>query len=254
MRIFLYSLLSLSLLVACKSRKKHMDTVKHYLDSVSFVLNQNGKDSLLRQEWEYLSTRVAVDYYSSEEDQSFSLNIRMRRDSLIWFTVSAALNFQVMKGIITRDSVKALDLINKKYYAYGISSLGNRLGAQIGLRDLQNLLSANPVYDTLTYTHDSVGGNWVAVNPPVTNVIYSKDFSLPDSSFLAQKGTERQLKTLYSGTLSAGKITLAQFMDLYAMSASKTIRMQMEFKNASDAYIPLFPFTVPEGYDLVKEE
>lgn len=253
MRAIIIGVLFISMFTACKSKKKLTGNNRN-VDTALFSKSQNGKDSLLRQNWEYLSTRIAVDYFSSEEDQSFNLSLRMRRDSIIWFSVSAIAGIQVMKGIVTRDSVKALDLFNKKYYCYGISSLGNRFGSDIGLSALQNLFIGNPILDSLTYMKDSASSSWVAINPPVSNVVFTKDFSIPDSTLLSQKGTQRQLKATYNGSLSAGKLIVAQFMELKAISASNTVRLQMEFKNASDGFIPSYPFTVPSGYDLVNEE
>jgi len=241
-------------LPACKSKKHLGKTSRRNVDSLVFVHSENGKDSLLRQKWQYFSGRMAVDYYSKDEEQSFNLALRMRKDSIIWFSVSAVAGIQVMKGVITNDSIRALDLFNKRYYAYGISTLGKKFGADIGLRELQNIFLGNPIFDTLVYRKDPESAGWLGINQPVANIIFCKDFKLPDSTLLAQKGSDRQLMAKYSNTLSAGSLTIAQFIDLLAGSASNSVRMQIEFKTASDAFITSYPFNVPPGYDKISEE
>lgn len=244
-------ILSLFFLLSCHTRKKLVTTQP----KVTFTSIPHSQDSLLRQPWEYLSCRLAVDYIG-EEEQSLSVSMRMRRDSIIWFSVSAnaGIQIQVMKGIITRDSIKAIEMIHKKYYRFGIAELGNRFGASLGLRELQNLFIGNPVFDTLVYKTDSVSKAWIAWNPPVANQVFAGNFVRPDSTLLIQKGSPRTLHTAYSGQFEAGNLVLSQFMNLLAEGASNTVRLNFEFKTASDAFIPSYPFTVPDGYDEADKE
>lgn len=255
MKFLIPVLLLSSLFVSCKSRKKITESARPTVDSVVFVNQTNGKDSLLRQKWEHFSGRIAVDFQDDEQSQSGLINLRMRRDSIIWFSVNAAMGIQVLKGVVTKDSIRYLDLFNKKYYAYGISALGNQLGAEIGLHELQNLFIGNPVFDTMVYVPDPSRSNgWIAVSHPVSSEVFCNHFSYPDSTFLVQKGSNREMKALYSGTKSAGSFLVPSILDLTGYSASKTVRLKLEFKTASDAVIPSYPFTVPEGYEYVAPE
>jgi hypothetical protein len=218
--------------------------------NVIYVANPNGKDSLLRQKWEYLNARLGVDYFSDKEEQALNFAIRMRRDSLIWFTGSLVMpGIQVLKGIITKDSLIALDLFSKKYYRYGIRALENKFGIKIGLHELQNLFISNPVLDSLTYQRDSISGAWMAQKSNLQNFQFTRNFSVPDSIFLIQAAGNRQFKTYYQGNFTAGKLNLAQFIDMLAISESKTVRLQIEFKTASDEFIPSYPFSIPKDYE-----
>lgn len=253
MRLLIYICLFGFLAVSCKSKKKLAANKPLNVDSMLFVNNANGKDSLWRQPWEYFSGRLDVDYYSADDEQSGKISLRMRRDSIIWFSASASIGLQVLKGIITNDSIVLLNLIDRKYYLYGIKELSNRFGVAIGLHELQNIFIGNPVYDTMVYAKDSNAGAWIAVNPPLSSVIFGKDHQLPDSSFLTQKGSMRQLKTTYLGRLEAGKLTIANVLDLFAFSASNTVRIRFEFKSATDDVIPSYPFAIPAGYERAGE-
>ena len=178
----------------------------------------------------------------------------MRKDSIIWFSISATIGIQIMKGIITKDQVQILDLFNKKYYKYSIAELGNKFGGDIGLRELQNLIIGNPIFDTLVYQKDIQGKRWISENPPISNLMYASDFHLPDSSLVIQKGSTKQLKTKYFGSLSTGSFSVAKIFQIITLSASNTIRLDLEFKTASDAVIPSYPFSVPDGYEHVKNQ
>ena len=118
-----------------------------------------------------------------------------------------------------------------------------------GLRELQNLILANPVFDKTTYRHDVVTGGWFGEQNPLSNVIFAKYFSAPDSSYIMQSGTRNQLKANYKGTKSAGSFNVPEYMRLLGMGDKKTVRMDISFTTASDAYIPSYPFKIPEGYN-----
>lgn len=234
---------------ACKSRKHQVVQAPVILDTAQFSGPSTGRDSLLRKDWQYFSGRLAVDYTSEEQSLSGTISLRMKRDSILWFSASAALGIQVAKGIITRDSVKILDLYEKRYMAYGIEELGSMFGVNLGLRELQNLILANPVFDSLTYRRNGSGHNWFAVENPLSNILTARDFSAADSSFLTQKGSMRQLMVAYSGQKTAGSFNVPAMMMALASSEAKTVRLDIEFTTASDAPIPSYPFAVPPDYE-----
>ena len=166
MRFFVFFILFGLLATSCKTRKKTIQAKPRNIDTAVFVNQGTGKDSLLRQKWEYFSGRIGLDYYGPDQELSGVISLRMRKDSLIWFSASAAIGIQVMKGIISRDSIKILDIFNKKYRAYSIKELGKQFGADIGLRELQNIIISNPVYDTMVYAKDTKNNAWLAVKAP----------------------------------------------------------------------------------------
>ncbi|MBS3915861.1 MAG: DUF4292 domain-containing protein [Bacteroidetes bacterium] len=264
-----YFIISFSLLVffgSCKSRKhisrrdaeiqNRQDSlnISHLFDSMENNLkNQTYKvDSLKRIEWEYFSSRMAVDYSGVDQDLSFNVSLRMRKDSIIWFSVSAALGIQVMKGIVTADSVKLLDLYNKKYTQYSIKQLGELLGAEIGLRELQNLILSNPLYDKMSYVMNENKAFHYAINGQLLNGIYSRNYTMPDSVFVQQNNSLRQLRASYTGLKNAGAFDVAEKMVILATGDAKNVRMDIEFTTATDAYIPSYPFVVPPDYEIEK--
>lgn len=251
MRILVYIAASALLFGACKTKKKAVRGNRVAYDSMQFADNANG-DSIYRKNWQYFSGRLGMDYNSEDQSLSGNISVRMKRDSIIWFSASAALGIQVAKGIITKDSVKIIDLYERRYMEYDIKELGQMFGVQVGLRELQNLILANPLFDTLSYRRDQISKGWVAVENPLTNILFCRNFQPADSSMLTQKGSKRQLQVRYSGSKSAGSFVVPASMDILAGSDSKIVRMAIEFTTASDGVIPSYPFIVPE--DCKKSE
>lgn len=63
-----------------------------------------------------LSSRAAVDIRSSKTDMSLKVQFRIQKDSLIWMSFSPLLGIEVVRIVLTPDSVKFIDRINKSYF------------------------------------------------------------------------------------------------------------------------------------------
>lgn len=250
MRNFILLLALLTISSACKSRKPAAVEAPMHIGNLhtdtAVVLKG---DNINRKSWAHFSDRLNIDYVSGDgQEISGTLSLRMRNDSILWFSVSVAFGIQVAKGIITRDSVLILDLYHKEYMRMGIADLSSMLGASVSLRELQNLIVSNPIFDTLYYQKDTPSGGWFSANPPVTNILFTGTQGNIDSSVIADTGKNRQIKVVYEGEQKSGSFSVPQLMRLTAFGDKNTIRLQASFTNPSDAYIPSYPFSIPSGY------
>jgi hypothetical protein len=250
LRIFIIAILSLAFLGACKSKKnvvaeKRVDIITLKTDTLLVLKG----DAINRKSWKHFSSRMGIDYIAGDgQEMSGTISVRMRNDSIIWFSVSVAMGIQVAKGIITHDSLLMLDLYHKEYVRASIKDLSTMLGANVSLRQLQNIILANPVFDTLYYQKDSQSGGWFVQQPPLANLLFTGRSGNIDSSVVAESGQLRQLKSVYEGEMSAGSYSIPEQMRLTAFGDKNTVRLFVTFTNPSDAVIPSYPFSIPAGY------
>lgn len=238
-------------MAACHSKKKLITEKPISISDLPAAdsLTVLRGDGINRKGWEYFSGRLGVDYTDGDgEEMAGSISLRMRKDSVIWFSVSVAMGIQVAKGLITQDTVTILDTYHKEYTRYGIKDLSEALGTEVTLRQLQNIILGNPVFDTMNYQLDTISRGWFALNPPVTNLLFTNADNNIDSSFVAEKGTLRQLRAFYDGSKSAGSYNVAETLWLTAFSDKKNVRFKLSFTTASDAFIPSYPFNIPSDY------
>ena len=66
-------------------------------------------------DWINASTRMSIQH--PDINTTVSSNIVLVKDSLIWGTVSATFNFEVMRFSITPDSIRLIDRFNRAYYS-----------------------------------------------------------------------------------------------------------------------------------------
>lgn len=82
------------------------------------------------------------------EGNGVSLNdlsgqIRMRRDSLLWISVTAMMGVEVVRAKVSNDSVWILNRLEKTYLAEPLDSVAARFGLPPSLPLLQTLLFDN---------------------------------------------------------------------------------------------------------------
>lgn len=247
MNRYLIILVACLSLVACKSRKKRSkQTYREFnTEKINSPITTLGGDPVTRQYWTYYSSRADFSYADDKQSMEGKIHVRMRKDSIIFFSVRLGIGIEAAKGMITADSAFLLNTLTNDYWVYATKELATEFGAEIGLRELQNLLIGNPVYDTLSYNRDSLTGSYFANMPPMQNVIFTSASNSIDSSFLTQKGTMRQLKCTYSDTLSAGSYFAPVNIIFNALSGDKGAQINYNIKMVSGDVLYSYPFKIP---------
>jgi hypothetical protein len=239
-------------------------------------------------QWEQLAARYEVLAEGFGQDMALTLSIRMRRDSIVWFSVQAALGIQVAKGMLRKDSFFLLDLYNRKYYNMPAKRMQELLGFSLPLKALQELLmnqeSAFGPCLCMSYEEEAQGvATQISAKYHGLNVSYSpgtiSDCNWEDSSLVYRgrsamwKG-ENESRTLlhcasvndpaeswrltwaYDEFTEGDGMNMPQFIRLLGgetkASAQNIIQASMRLKTARFTPIPSYPFAVPEGYEYVE--
>jgi len=84
-----------------------------------------------------------IKYEDKNSDLKTTANIRMKKDSIIWLSLSAALGIEAVRGMITTDSVAIIDRINKKYINYDYKTLSEKFNFNIDFELIQAVLLGN---------------------------------------------------------------------------------------------------------------
>lgn len=129
-----------------------------------------------RIEFQTFSARMHVHYEGSDgKDYEFNAFIHMKKDSMIWVSINAALGIEAFRLLITPDSVKILDKLKKIVRLRSVSFLQEEIHLPVDFRTLQDLLLGNPIYlDTtniLFYKKDPSGVSMLSVGDLFKNYL-----------------------------------------------------------------------------------
>ena len=94
-------------------------------------------------DFRYLTAKSKLSFKSKDQDISnASLHLRVRKDSLIWMSISK-LGIEAARVLITRDSVTILDKIEKQYSVYDFPTLSRQFSFDLSFDLLQALIVGN---------------------------------------------------------------------------------------------------------------
>lgn len=205
-------------------------------------------------DYKTFSGKIDASYKDSKgKDYNFDVKINMKKDEMIWMSVTATLGIEVARALITKDSVKILNKLEKTYITGSINYLQDKLGLPVDLKTMQDLLIGNPVFiDKASSSYVKQGDNLVITS----QTRYFKNLLtvmmpgyLPATSKLedVDAARNRSAALTYSGYKpEAGK----QFSTSRNITVNyKTnIDIKLDYKSYTFNGSISNPFTVPSGY------
>ncbi|MBE0638564.1 MAG: DUF4292 domain-containing protein [Bacteroidales bacterium] len=240
-------------------------------------IKEEGVDYLMTKlhdnelKFKTLTSKFTVDYSYDRKQNDFKGQVRIVKDSAIWISFNQDLGIEIARFLITEDSVKFIDRINKNYFAGDYVFVNDFLSANIDFGILQSLLIGNDFeyyedinfkasVDGKRYRLITTGRNklkkFVRNNEDNTRLLLQTIW-LDPASF---KISEIRLKEL---TRNSKKLTAfySDFLDLqnmkfptrvdYTIEADVPVKVTVKhIKTGMDEPISM-PFNVPEGYPIV---
>src|SRR5437870_9115346 len=107
LRVFIFLLIATSFLFSCHTTKKVTDAplpVKLKGDNVIELF-----DSMMAHQFDFtwLSAKADVEYTDrNNETTTFDVNVRMKKDSAIWISITPLLGIEVARVLVTPDSMR----------------------------------------------------------------------------------------------------------------------------------------------------
>ncbi len=95
-------------------------------------------------DFEYLSARarVVIEEPNGKTTRG-TLNLRARKDSVIWFSITPGLGIEALRGIVTQDKIRIKDRINGQDINMSYLEFEDRFGLKLSLNLFENLIYAN---------------------------------------------------------------------------------------------------------------
>lgn len=96
------------------------------------------KEKELRFDW--FSAKFSAEYTNKGKETGFSGQIRIRKDSLIWISLTPLLGIEAMRLMISQDSVKMINRLNDTWFMGDYDYLNRMLNTNIDYDLLQAFL------------------------------------------------------------------------------------------------------------------
>ena len=91
-------------------------------------------------DFNYLTSSSKIRYRNEKQNVSATANIRIKKDSIIWISVTPGFGIEAARGLITRDSITFINRLEKEYSSYSFQELSDKFNFDINYDLLQSLL------------------------------------------------------------------------------------------------------------------
>ncbi len=120
------------------------DSVKVTTPNIPVKVGENEEDKVKIDEidFRYLKAKAKVSYKTPKESQSFTVDIRMKKDSLIWMNISV-MGFTGATGLFDKNTVKLYDKIHGEYNEYTYVDFSEKFNFNVSYDILQSLIVGN---------------------------------------------------------------------------------------------------------------
>jgi hypothetical protein len=135
--IFLFTLPFLFFLPACKTSKKTTS------GGTGAVNNFAKAKNIEHFSYITFKSKIVLNDAKNQSELKSPADIHIKRDSAIWISARPAMGIEAMRVLARKDSLFALDRINKIFYAYSWKSLSEKLKFKISYQLLEELLLGN---------------------------------------------------------------------------------------------------------------
>lgn len=202
-----------------------------------------------------LSAKAKMHYENADKNFDFVANFRIRKDSIIWVSVSVAGLLQVARAVITPDSFKAILYTEKEAYQGPISDANKFLPEGIDFYSLQNLLLGDPILNNLIPSAIKKETATIAVRSTNDNYVELATYNLQDSSMLssqvlAQKEDNKSLSQVLRNFIKIEKYWLSTERTINVQAAESKMLIDMSLSNIEINSAMNFPFSIPKNYTL----
>lgn len=137
-------LILLVLFSGCRSKKNAVTQEPLRDRSAGYLLKRYERNEF---KYNWMGMKIDAEYKSLGETQGFKANVRMKRDSVVWFSISPALGIEVFRVRITQDSLSYVSKIpdNKYYFTGPYEVLNEIVKTDLDFDMLQEILVGNAI-------------------------------------------------------------------------------------------------------------
>lgn len=104
---------------------------------------KNNKLDFAIPEFEYLNTKTRIQFKDTDRNVSTSANIRIKKDSIIWMSLTPFLGIEVARVMITQDSMVLMNRLSREYIVYDFEGLSEKFQFDISYDLIQSLILGN---------------------------------------------------------------------------------------------------------------
>jgi hypothetical protein len=225
-------------------------------------------DSSFSAQW--FSGKASVETDVEGKTNSFDISLRVKKDSVIWISISPLLGIEIARVLLTRDSVKFMDRYHKKFQVTDYNFLNELLRMNVDFDIVQGILTGNLfAYKKSKFNSVFIEENQYYIlstlskhklkrsleekdpNKPVIQDIWISDANYRIIRLsIEDDRVKKSLVSDYSDFRHTDS-GIFPFQSKTIVKAEKDVNISIEYSKVAVNEQQEFPFTIPNSYERI---
>ena len=204
--------------------------------------------------WNTFSGKAKAHYQGADKDEEFNAVIRMKKDQAIWISIRALGLVEVASGVITPDSVKFINRLQKEAYALPMAEAGKLLPVPVDFATMQRLLIGDVLSKGGQATDAQDVGNGYNLNVLAGDLQQQITWNKADSSLRQQQAAVGAALTMllqYSDYKNEGGRRFANGRVMHIVNRGDRVMLSLDFNQARFDEEVDVNFSIPSKYKIV---
>lgn len=247
---FLLLFLVISTLFGCKNYHLITTPTGQPNLSVTQLLDSIGAD----RGYELLSSKIAVSYASEKQSQSFGVRVRLKKDSIIWLSITPALGIEIVRLTVTPDTIKLLNRLEKKYFVDSYDNAKEILKVDIDFSVLQAVLTGEfvPLYNDSDYSALNLPGMYAIEADSTAGIVQHRSEIDPaiwqlTRSLLYNPARDEHILAEYDNFQKLQHIVFPASMH-FRILGQDNLAVDLTWSKLEEKNVLRFPFNIPAKY------
>ncbi|MCX6269764.1 MAG: DUF4292 domain-containing protein [Bacteroidetes bacterium] len=264
--LLLYTVSVLSFSSCSTARKVMKQPIRE--EGVDYIFNLLKKNEL---KFDWLSAKFNASFEVNNKKSHISGQIRIKKDSLIWVSLTPILGLEAARILINLDSVFFMNRIDNTFLTSDFTYINAYLNSGFDFDLLQSLIVGNDLsyyendkfkvnIDNLKYRLNTIGRRklkkYVRNSTENRKVLLQNIWVNPDNGKIEQLNVKelnkenKKLEARYSDFVTIGNQVIPGRITM-EIKAEKNINIDIEFSKIKLNEPLNFPFTIPSKYTRI---
>ena len=193
-------------------------------------------------EWLALKGKIRL-VLEDDNEVSLGILIRVRKDSLIWASVTAPFGIELFRAVLTKDSVYYINRTNKTYFVKPIAHISKIIKTDIAFNEIQEMIMANPKIVKKKYSFDKINDDFM---------LSTQDYIYTISNFYRIKQgvlIDKENSLIYTYSNFSFENDFPEQLELIVKSASENdFNLKLNYSKVVFDQQQQTPFKIPSSY------
>jgi hypothetical protein len=223
-------------------------------DSIRYISELYSSIQKNRINYQTFSAKIKVDFEGGDGRKSdFNAFIQLKKDSVLWISINAAFGIEAFRILITPDSVKMIDKIDRIVRLRSVEYLQEVAKIPITFQVLQDLLVGNPVYldsNIVSYKKEEKTVSLIALGNLFKHLLTlnNNDLSLQYSKLDDVDATRNRTAYITYGGYEVKNNYRFSTTRKITVSEKTKLDLEMQFKQFDFNRALSVPFPIPRNF------